>query len=60
MNDELFKELLISIEEAGAIRRGEKPAARTMRYVGHKLIEVTEYGERTKMNPPEYPSEGAG
>lgn len=47
MNDELFNELLSSIEEAGAIRRGEKPAARTMRYVGHVLVEITEYGECT-------------
>lgn len=45
MNDELFNDLKQSIEEAGAIRRDEKPAGRTWRYVGHILIEITEAGK---------------
>ena len=61
MNDELFNELLTSIEEAGAIRRGEMPSACTMRYVGSVLVEITEYGKRTYVSPnlPDYPSENA-
>ena len=52
MNDELFKELLTSIEEAGAIRRGEMPSARTMRYVaaGHPGYLVSEDGRITGLH----------
>lgn len=47
MRDELFNDLLASVEEAGAIRRGEQPAERTMYYKGKVLVEIQERGETT-------------
>jgi hypothetical protein len=40
MKDELFKDLLKSVEEAGAIRKGEKVAERVSVYKGKILIEI--------------------
>lgn len=45
MEDKLFEELLGSVREAGAIRRGEKLPSRQFRYVGPVLVEVEEEGE---------------
>jgi putative transcriptional regulator len=42
MKDELFKDLLKSVEEAGAIRKGEKVAERVSVYKGKILIEIRE------------------
>lgn len=44
MDDALFDELLASVEEAGAIKRGEATASRRMRYVGRVLLAVEEEG----------------
>lgn len=45
MRDDLFEELLESIEEAGEIRAETKAAARHFRYVGKILVEIEEGGE---------------
>ncbi len=42
MTDELFNDLLKSVEEAGAIRKGEKPAERVSVYKGKILVEIRE------------------
>ncbi len=47
MHTELFDELLSSVREAGAIRRGEKLPSRQFRYAGPVLVEVEEEGEVT-------------
>ena len=45
MKEELFSDLLKSVEEAGAIRRQEAPAERVSIYTGKVLIEVREKGK---------------
>jgi len=45
MKDELFNDLLKSVEEAGAIRRGEAPAERVSVFKGKVLVEIREKGE---------------
>lgn len=45
MRDDLFDDLLESVDEAGAVRRGERPAERTAHYDGKVLVEVRERGE---------------
>ncbi len=42
MKNDLFNDLLNSVEEAGAIRRGEQAAERTSIYKGKVLIEIRE------------------
>lgn len=42
MKDELFNDLLHSVEEAGAVRAGEKPAERESVYRGKILVEIRE------------------
>ena len=42
MKDELFNDLLKSVEEAGAIRKGEKAAERVSVYKGKILVEIRE------------------
>jgi len=44
MKDELFNDLLKSVEEAGAIRRGETPAERVSVFKGKVLVEIREKG----------------
>jgi len=51
MNEALFEELLESIQEAGQIQRGEKPASRTFHYdpLDIKAIrEKTDYSQFPK------------
>jgi putative transcriptional regulator len=45
MKEELFNDLLESVEEAGAIRRGEQPAEKVSVYKGKVLVEVREQDE---------------
>ncbi len=45
MKNALFQDLLMSIEEAGAIRREEQPAERVSIYTGKVLVEVREKGK---------------
>ena len=45
MKDELFNDLLKSVEEAGAIRKGEKAAERVSVYKGKILVEIREHGK---------------
>ncbi|MDA0893079.1 MAG: helix-turn-helix domain-containing protein [Proteobacteria bacterium] len=44
MKDDLFNELLKSVEQAGSIRRDETPAERVSVYKGKVLIEIREKG----------------
>ena len=44
MKDDLFNELLKSVEQAGSIRRGETPAERVSVYKGKVLVEIREKG----------------
>jgi putative transcriptional regulator len=44
MKDDLFNELLNSVEQAGSIHRGEMPAERVSVYKGKVLIEIREKG----------------
>lgn len=46
MKDELFNDLLKSVEEAGAIRKGKKAAERISVYKGKILVEIRE-GDKT-------------
>jgi putative transcriptional regulator len=43
MKDELFNDLLKSVEEAGAVRKGEKAAERVSVYMGKVLVEIREH-----------------
>ena len=45
MKEQLFNDLLKSVEEAGAIRRGETPAERVSIYQGKVLTEIKENGK---------------
>lgn len=45
MKEDLFRDLLTSVDEAGAIRRQETPADRVSIYVGKVLVEVREKGK---------------
>ncbi len=47
MQDELFNDLIGSIREAGAIRRGERLPSRRFRYEGSILVEIEEAGQIT-------------
>ena len=47
MQDELFNDLIGSIREAGAIRRGEHLPSRRFRYEGPILVEIEEAGQVT-------------
>ena len=47
MQDELFNDLIGSIREAGAIRRGELLPSRRFRYEGPILVEIEEAGQIT-------------
>jgi putative transcriptional regulator len=44
MKDDLFNELLKSVEQAGSIRRGETTAERVYVYKGKVLVEIREKG----------------
>lgn len=43
MKDELFNDLLKSVEEAGGIRKGERAAERVSVYNGKILVEIREH-----------------
>ena len=47
MQDELFNDLISSIREAGAIRRGERLPSRRFQYEGLILVEIEEAGQIT-------------
>jgi len=45
MKDDLFNDLLKSVAEAGAIRKGEKAAERISVYKGKVLVEIREHDD---------------
>ncbi|AZI41407.1 helix-turn-helix domain-containing protein [Deinococcus psychrotolerans] len=51
MNDELFNELVASVEEGGAILRGEQTASRTFEF---QPVNVTRIRERLSLSQPRF------